>query len=418
VKAVDIELTPCTDENLDRFTELETVCFPTSYRWLDCTKECARNNPRCPVDRYFLARVGDDIVGGFRILPLDMRVSTREGAAWIQVGGLGRLAVYPHYRRLGYADGVMRLVLHRSYEQGDVMSLLYPTSFSTYRRYGYGIAARHVLYSAPPRAFPDNPGREKIRPATPDDWKEINECYENQLFVSLGICRRSERVWREYYLQQGPQDDLANWIFVDSSDKATGYISSRLLPTAKYYEQRIMVSEWFAQTPEALWALLGFFRAQSANTELVKLPAPLGSSLESALVEPVWAGDEDLTPWHQPIGKLCSTLMGRLIRLEDALNAREYAQDGRINLLVEDWVLPVNSGYYGLTTEGGQGAIGTPVESDHDIRLDISVLSTLYCGGITAERARIFGLIECSSEAATQFDRMFGSFNFMVWDYF
>ena len=188
MKAFDIELKPCDESSAATFAKLDAVAFPSSPGTVGERADEVLSDPRCPVDRYFLARVGGTVVGGFRILPLEMKVADSDDA-WVQVGGLGRIGVYPHYRRRGYAGGVMRLVLQRSYAQGDVVSLLYPSTFSIYRKYGYGIAAHHVLYSVPPAAFPESSAREFIRPATADDWEAVNHCYENQIHGSLGILR-------------------------------------------------------------------------------------------------------------------------------------------------------------------------------------------------------------------------------------
>ena len=417
LRAIDIELTQCDLDSASLFAALESVAFPFPDASLKARIDNVKNHRRCPIDRHFLARVGGSVVGGFRIMPLEMRVST-ESDGWIQVGGLGRLGVYPHFRRQGLAGGVIRLVLQQSYEQGDLLSLLYPTSFGLYRRYGYALASRHVLYCVPPGAFPDDVGRERIRPATPADVQEINHCYENQLYGALGLIRRSARIWRDSYLMGPPEEPSARWVYVGDSGQIEGYLATVYNQTANFAVQRLEVREWFVTSGAALRAFMGFFRAQSSSIELVQVPAQPRWSLEGALVEPVWPQDPDVSPWRQPLGKICSTLVGRIIHLDKAIAARGFAEDGRINLLVEDWGLPVNSGYRALCTEGGRGELRAAEEGLADVRLDISVLSSLYCGATTARQALIFGQLEASPEAAEQLDRMLGDSSFMVWDYF
>ena len=121
---------------------------------------------------------------------------------------------------------------------------------------------------------------------------------------------------------------------------------------------------------------------------------------------------------HQPVGKLCSSLMGRIIRIHEAIAARTFAADGSVNLLVEDWSLAHNSGYYSLHVRDGRGELARAAEGDADVRLDIGVLSSLYCGALTAEQALMYGLLEASRDAAATLDRMLGTSTFMVWDYF
>ena len=417
MRAIDIELTPCDESGARLFAVLESVAFPFPACSVEERTEAILDNPRCPLDRHFLARVGGAVVGGFRIVPLEMKVSPKRNG-WGQVGGLGRLAVYPHFRRQGLAGGVIRLVLQRSYEQGDLLSLLYPTSFGLYRRYGYAIASRHALYCVPPQAFPDSVTRERIRPATPADVVEINRCYEQQMFGALGIIRRSASVWRGLFLSAHDDDAQARWVYVGENGEIEGYLSTSYSSTGNFAVHRLAVKEWFVTSGEALRAFMGFFRAQSSSIELVHLPAPLRSALEGALVEPVWPQDPDVLPWRQPLGKICSTLVGRIIRLNDAIAAREFAEDGDINLLVEDWSLPANSGYYSLHTRGGTGELRAAEEKAADVRLDISVLSALYCGTTTASQARVFGQLEATEGAVKQLDSMLGPTSFMVWDYF
>ena len=416
MKAFDISLIPCDDTLAESFMELDSVAHPSVPDWTEKGVGGVLGDARCPVERYFLARSASDIIGGFRILPLHMRVSERPDG-WIQVGGLGRLCVYPHFRRLGFAGGVMRLVLQQAWAQGDVLSLLYPSSFAIYRKYGYGIAAHHVLYTVEPRAFRDDPGRSRIHQASADDWEAINHCYEHQLLGSHGIIRRSQEVWREHYLSRSHEHGFTHWLY-EGEERPEGYISARYEQTDKFYIQRLHVLEWFVSTHAALRAFLGFLSAQAANVELVKLPTPVSYGLEAALLEPVWTGDPDLLPWHQPVGKLCSTLMGRIVHLREAIAARDFAADGSVNLLVEDWCLPDNSGYYRLQTREGRGQLSAATEGDPDVRLDISVLSSLYCGALTARQALMYGLLAAPGEAVDQLDAMLGRSAFMVWDYF
>ncbi|MCA9562971.1 MAG: GNAT family N-acetyltransferase [Myxococcales bacterium] len=413
MEAVDIRLIPCDERTIEDFAELESVSFPFPEEPMAARLERLRGNSRCPTERHFLAKVESDVVGGFRILPLEMRVSTAEDG-WVQVGGLGRLSVQPNFRRQGIAGGVLRLVLQRSFEQGDVLSLLYPTSFRLYRKYGYAIASRHVVYSVPPRAFPEGSGTTNIRRATASDLAAVNSCYENNLAGSIGHLRRSEQVWRQYHLGEGG----LNWVFEGASGEPEGFFSFVYQPASKWGVHRILVKEWFVRTGEALRAMLGFFRAQSSTVELVKIPTPLGFSLENALVEPIWPEDPDREKWHQPIGKLCSSMVGRIVRLRDAMAARQYAADGKVNLLVEDWSLPENSGYYCLQSAGGRGLLSAAEEGVADVRMDISVLSSLYCGAVTAREALSFGQIEATLDAARQLDTMLGGGSVMTWDYF
>ncbi|MBN1945818.1 MAG: GNAT family N-acetyltransferase [Bradymonadales bacterium] len=416
MKTVDIALRKCDRETAAQFVELDKVVFPSDGKSAEVRLAEVLNNPRCPVERHFLAVIGDEVVGGFRIMPLEMNVA-EQPPSWIPVGGVGRLGVYPHYRRQGVGKGVLRLVLQRSWDQGDALLLAYPVNFRTFRRYGFGIGARHVMYGVPPEGFPEYPGRECIRPATVEDAESIGYIYENQLRCSRGIIRRSLDVWRQYYLSPGADTLHTQWLYEDEKGPS-GYLSCWSQPTSKFYAQVLEVNEWFVTSARALRAFLGFFRAQTTNLELVKLPAPVGYCLESALVEPVYPDDPDLGPWRQPVGKLCSTLMGRIIRLHEAIAARQFEQDGSVNLLVEDWSLPANSGYYSLHVRGGRGELVHAEEGDADIRLDISVLSSLYCGTVTATLAKVFGLIEATPEAADILDRMLGRSTFMIWDYF
>ena len=417
MRAVDIELRPCDESRAELFGALDAVAFPDQSRTAADRTAAVLNDARCPLDRYFLASVGGAVVGGFRILPLEMRVGPR-GKGWIQVGGVSRLGVYPHFRRQGLAGGVLRLLLRQAHDQGDLLSLLYPTSFGLYRRYGYAIASRHVLYSVPPSSFPDSTAREHIRPATPEDAAAINRCYEKQMFCDQGLIRRTGREWHRLLSGSNTARSDSSWVYVREDGVIEGFLSTQYHATSHYALHRLSVGEWFVTSGTAIQAFLGFFRAQSASVELVQLPAPVAARLESALVEPAWAGDPDVLPWRQPIGKICSSLVGRIIRLHEAIAARGFGEDGAINLLVEDWSLPENSGYYSLHTVDGKGELRAAEERSADVRLDISVLSALYCGSTSAEQARVFGQLEASKEAAAQLDRMLGSASFMIWDYF
>src|SRR5690349_15808920 len=117
----------------------------------------------------------DTVLGAGRIRPYEQAWGGRH----LRMGGVAGVYVEPSARGAGVATTLTRALITRMGELGDVVSCLFPTTATLYRRSGYEIGgaqtrttyAGHLLRelgSAAARQGSGN-GRSDLRPATPGD---------------------------------------------------------------------------------------------------------------------------------------------------------------------------------------------------------------------------------------------------------
>src|SRR6478752_10876970 len=121
---------------------------------------------------------GGELVGAGRIRPYEQAWGGRH----LQMGGVAGVYVEPSARGRGVATTLTRALVTRMGELGDVVSCLFPTTATLYRRSGYEIggvqtrmtyAAHHVRDLGPSRS-----GRtvsNGLRPAVPGDAQRLHD---------------------------------------------------------------------------------------------------------------------------------------------------------------------------------------------------------------------------------------------------
>src|SRR6478672_7099527 len=116
----------------------------------------------------------DTVLGAGRIRPYEQAWGGRH----LRMGGVAGVYVEPSARGRGVATALTRALIARMGELGDVVSCLFPTTATLYRRSGYEIGgvqtrttyAAHLLRDlGSPSAGAGTGSSHGLRPATPDD---------------------------------------------------------------------------------------------------------------------------------------------------------------------------------------------------------------------------------------------------------
>lgn len=346
--------------------------------------------------------VHGDVVAGCHLIPF----VTLWGDDEVPMGGIGGVAALPEVRRQGYTQRVLAGCLEEMRAGGVPISFVVtPFSYGFYRKMGWGYAFRHHSYRMPVRAgaslggqasgeaeFVRWPGERLAPEAVPD---ELESVYLSALRPRYqGIARRDGARWRDRlaggathaYLWRGP-------------DGPSGYaILSRR-------DDLLRVRELVFSEPDALRGLLGLvanFDSQ-AREALVELPPDV--ALDAALPE-----QNELQVRIEPRGTV------RIVDLPQALGARRWprATNGVVDLEVTDAIAPWQAGRWEIRVEGGRAEARRPARrgghqgSAPAAAMDISVLSSLYAGGLTVRDAVRFGLARAEDGAAEALDRLFG----------
>ncbi|MEW1954331.1 GNAT family N-acetyltransferase [Terrabacter sp. NPDC080008] len=336
----------------------------------------------------------DTVLGAGRIRPYEQAWGGRH----LRMGGVAGVYVEPSARGRGVATTLTRALITRMGELGDVVSCLFPTTPSLYRRSGYEIGgvqtrttyAGHLLreLGTSRRGTDREAATTGLRPARPDDAQRLQDV-AREAGTRHGV---SGPMLQSVATLRGTLErDELNAYVVDG-----GHVLYDLSGDA------LTVEELVATTPEAaatLWGVVGSGTAAVPTVHTYLDPrdpvALVVGGLPSTEVQQV--------PW-----------MGRVIDFAAAFGARGFAPQVsvEVDLVVSDPEAASNTGRWALTVGGGRGTarrideavvradgVGVPgdgiASTRHDdgsvLRVEARGLSALWCGW-SVSRLRQAGL--------------------------
>ncbi len=344
------------------------------------------------VDTLLLAESAGALVGACQLHPLRQWVA---GVA-LPVAGVGTVAISPVHRKQGFAAKMVTAGLHAARARGDVASALYPFRVPFYERLGYGDAGVAVQWQVPPRVLPDAPERLHVELLDSAEARgEAHALYGRWARGQTGQLERSPRVWSELCTQ--PDRALVGYRAPGGALEGYAFLTYRPdLPRANRY---VEVDELVWTSPasrRALHAWLGSLGDQWDQLLIRSLPA---HRLSDWLSEPRLP--HDAAPLWGLWAPAATVLMGPMFRLLDVVAAwrQRHTVEGAafaVVLEVEDAQLPENAGHWTLSLEGGRASVARSGGSAQvTLRLDVSTLSRLFIGALSASAGVVAGLIDC-----------------------
>jgi predicted acetyltransferase len=339
----------------------------------------------------WLAVVDDDgdLFGAGRVRPYEQAWGGRH----LRMGGVAGVYVEPSARGQGVATTLTRGLITRMGELGDVVSCLFPSTVTLYRRSGYEVGGvqQRTTYAGPAlRALgtsvatsfhpstplPDRESSSSARPrrARPGDAEAIHRMMRDdaQRHARSGPMPRSVEQLRRMI----ERDELITYLLDD------GLVIYDLATDGLTVEHLVAGSP---ETAAALWGLVGSGSSAVPTAHTYLDPRdPVNLVLGDLPSEQVRQ-----VPW-----------MARVIDLPAAFEARGFSPLTRADadLLVDDSEAPRNSGLWRLSVAGGSGSATQTdlAPSDTDLpgpaRVGARGLSALWCGWSTS-RLRQAGLL-------------------------
>jgi predicted acetyltransferase len=313
------------------------------------------------------------------------------------ISGIASVAVRAVDRRRGLASALVRAIVCADREAGRSASLLYPFQHGFYRRLGYGsVGLMHYWRIPTAQLVTDTPARQAVRGIRPADRPAICELHQRWLTSRGGLARSAER-WERRWREGGEQ-----WVVFEATAGLQGYLAYRSVDRA------IEVRELIAETAEAsrgLWAFLG---AQVEQRAEVRYHAPLDEPVWASLREPLMFEAANRGFVVSDAAALTVSGMARLIDVVAALKTRAFPNDlaGGLSVDVSDPVLAPAGEALRITFDTGRASVQAHT-GPADARCDIACFSQLFCGALSADRARWYGLLEGADEDVRLLDRAF-----------
>jgi predicted acetyltransferase len=309
------------------------------------------------------------------------------GGRLVPASGVAGVAVAPEVRGRGHARRVLTRLLGDARERGAVISTLFPSTPTPYRRLGWETVGALTYLSWPTATFgtaPPDPG-VTLRPATVADVPAIQAHYLDVARAGNGMMDRTGPTF-----SATPAELLADYdgvtVAVGSDGAVTGYASWE---RGSGYDAggKVTVDDLVGADPAALGALLSMLGgwASVAPTTHIRLstPDPVGY-----LFPDTTGRVESRQPW-----------MLRLVDAAGAVAARGWPAHlrGTVDLDLVDEECLWNAGRHRLVLDGGEALLEPGGEGR--VRLSARGAGAWWAGAASPAVLRRAGLLAGETDA-------------------
>jgi predicted acetyltransferase len=381
-----VDIRVMTDDDMPALRRLDDLAFgvtSSESRWEAASSALERRRQLGAFD-------GPELAGHAGVFTLDLTVPGGQ----VPAAGVTWVMVSPVHRRRGVLAALMDRQLNHLRDQGEAVAVLWASEPAIYPRFGYGLASRRLSLRVP-RAHAalrptrgSGPGRRlrvgdvaELRPA-------CVQVYEALRSRRPGMVSRSEGAWRET-AQDDPSDrgggSAVRCVLAEAPDGAPlGYAWYRTSPTWNSGQPGgpVDVREVLTDDVATTRAVMSFLLDIDLTSQTNLWNLPLDHPLPAMLADPRRA-----TP------TLLDSLWVRLVRLDEAVQARCLSTEVDVVVEVADERCPWNAGRWRLA--GGPAGAAVSRSSDPpDLSLDVDVLAAAYLGDPTLGPAHAAGLVE------------------------
>ena len=314
---------------------------------------------------------GDRIISAMYVMPYTVRFAGEQ----VLMGGIGGVASLPDSRRGGGVRALMKGAFREMYDQGFLLSELYPFSTEYYKQYGFEKGMKVNTWTLPLERIRPTETGGRVRQLLPgDDLSPLTEIY-NQFYADWNL----STVRRQY----DPKMDLQKmmneqrYVFVWEDDLGT--------PKAFMITKKVMVegqpvmdcthsfrlrNGMLFLSGQGFRALLTFVKKVfSADYRAIRFSTPDCLFMDALVGEGTGCRREG--SWNG---------MVRLVNVEKALTLCRCRGEGSLVLNVTDPMLRENEGGWRITYAPGQPNRVERTTDAPDLTLTIGDLSALLCG--------------------------------------
>jgi predicted acetyltransferase len=377
---------PRGDADFEAFARIDAQAFGApldrTRRWVAAGR---------PLLRFRVALVGDEVVGGYALMPMGQFYGGRS----VPAQGVVAVVVSPLWRRRGAAGAMMRDLVAICRETNTAVAPLYAATVRLYRRWGWEVADRAVNHTVRTDALVQLRG-DGI-PVNAPPAAALEALRRSYLFAWDGPLDRPDS-WLSI---QGTPEDVAEHSFLygwEENGRLTGFMRYRY-GSLDGTEQRVIVDEIHATTLDATHGLLGLLGANESIYRDVVFHMCLGAKSDLLYVL------SDASKSVRTEGHLC--WMQRVVDVRAALQARGWAAHVAhpLELEVADPALDTTerftvdfAGGRALVDPGGSGRV----------RCSVGALSAWYAGTLRAQDAARLQLMSGPPDDLVAMDGLIG----------
>jgi predicted acetyltransferase len=343
------------------------------------------------------AFVADQLVGTADAVTSGL---TLPGGAVVSHAAVTHIGVLPSFTRKGIATDLVRHQLRDAAGRGEVVATLRASEATIYGRYGYGVASSSQTVEVQTARATLRPGVGAGGPVrlleAADVWDVLPRICRQNRASRPGTIDRPD-VWWEGARLRTESGSGAWYVAVHGAPGSeTGFVRYRPVNTETWFvsdQRTIVVEDFFAPTSDAYLGLLRFLLELDLIDRVVFWMLPVDDPLPVLLLDRR-AGR--VTAVHD------ETWL-RILDVEKALTARQYAGDGAVTVAVNDALLQHNSISVIVT---GQSVEVT--EQPAQLHVGVEGLASVLLGGATWRSLVLAGLASSDDPAVVdEADRLF-----------
>ena len=318
---------------------------------------------RAGASNFRVVRDGREVGGGLALYPFGHFFGGRSVPAL----GVAAVGIFPHHRARGLGSFLMGESLREIARRGIPISTLYPATMPVYRRAGYERAGSWVYHFIPVERLDAREREPAVRPERPGDRRAIRALYESFVRGASGPVDRSEFFWRRALALD--EKDARRWV-VERGGRVEGYFvveqEKRDGGPGPAYD--LWMQDHAFANAAAGRRILSFLAAHRSMAGEIRWPGGVADPI-LGLLDDTGPQTRRHTRW-----------MLRVADLPKAVAARGFAPgvEGRVEIEVEDEVLPANAGRWTLRVEGERGRCERGGRGR--VKADARGLAPLYTG--------------------------------------
>jgi predicted acetyltransferase len=296
----------------------------------------------------------------------------------VRLGGIAGVACTADRRGEGHVGALLNRNLIDMRESGQFISGLNPFAFGFYRRYGWDWVGEKRITTLPFELLEAHAESRNVVMLEGLDAKEkAAVVYDNSVKRYRGAVARDQTVFPNFWKRTlDHHDGRTTYVHVYQSP-STGEPEGYFICSLPGSGDKMIVPEFFAETPRAESGLLGALHYYGTQFKLVELTRPFDDPLTLSIMH--WDVDVKLKP----------LFMGRIVDLTAAfagLDAPDSVR-GEAVISVTDSHCDWNNGSFKLVVEGGRITVNRTT-GNPDVVTDIQILTQAYWGrpGLAALR--------------------------------
>ncbi len=296
----------------------------------------------------------------------------------VKSGGIANVACLPENRRSGLIRETIKLALGTIYEEGYVMSYLYPFSYPYYRKFGYELCNEMYRLEASPKDLVNIPFEGTAKQFEPGDSGsdpcDIIEIYN--IFSEKYNIMLDRDAWQwEKKLEHNPvTSKTRTYVIYDKDTKARAYFTYDYDRDGVTAELSIKDLAWTDY--EAMNMLFAFIGRFAGN--VIKISFHLPPDMVPSYL---WQEPRDCEIFYEPSG------MARIVNAKKALETfKKPGDEGNFTIKINDDFMEQNNKSYKVSWKNGKSK-AKEYDGECDIECSIMALTQILTGFVGLEQA-------------------------------